>query len=147
MNPSPEQDKDAATATSAERIIAGGGALAVTAGAIVVWAVDPANSSLLPKCPLIAATGFACPGCGLTRGFHALFHGDIYTALDFNALIPLFILLFGFFYITMGWVAVTGKVFPRWSISLPFIWGMLVMMLLFGFLRNLPFHPFTFLYP
>jgi hypothetical protein len=83
----------------------------------------------------------------MTRGFHALFHGDILTALDFNALIPLFVLIFGFFFVSMLLVVVRGYAFPRWSLSLPAIWGLLGLMLLFGVLRNLPFYPFSILFP
>jgi hypothetical protein len=36
-------------------------------------------------CPLRALTGFPCPGCGLTRAFLALGHGDIGAAVAFHA--------------------------------------------------------------
>lgn len=134
-------------ATRAERIAAAFGVAAMSLGAFLVWYFDPTNAGFLPSCPLRRATGIACPGCGLTRGFHALFHGDFAGALDFNALIPIFIIIFGYFYVSMTLVVVRGKAFPRWTLSLPMIWGLLAVLIVFGVLRNLPFYPFNILFP
>ncbi len=134
-------------ANTFERKMAAAGFGVMTLGAGLVWYVDPSRAKFLPACPLYVTTGYACPGCGLTRGFHALFHGDFVRALDFNALIPLFILIFGFFYLSMFLVAVRGRAFPTWSLSLPAIWGLLVLLLVFGIVRNLPYHPFSVLFP
>ena len=59
------------------RILAASAVTAMTAGSAFVWYFNPSNVSFFPVCPLYSLTGLACPGCGLTRGFHALFHGDI----------------------------------------------------------------------
>lgn len=134
-------------ASTLERGLAAAGVTVMTAGAGVVWYFEPTKAGFFPQCPLYTMTGFACPGCGLTRGFHALFHGDIVTALGFNALIPLFVLLFGFFFLSMLYVAVRGRAFPRWSVSLPVIWGMFVLLIGFGIVRNIPVYPFTLLFP
>jgi hypothetical protein len=56
-----------------------------------VWAFDPATAGFFPPCLFHALTGLQCPGCGLTRGLHALLHGDVVTAWRFNPL--LFIVL------------------------------------------------------
>jgi Protein of unknown function (DUF2752) len=53
------------------------GAAGMAAGFGAVGYFDPVNSGLFPVCPLYTLTGFACPGCGLTRAFHSLFHGDV----------------------------------------------------------------------
>jgi hypothetical protein len=142
--------QEASTTTipfSSERYFAAGGIAAAVAGAGAVWYFDPTTSGFFPACPLYTLTGFACPGCGMTRGFHALFHGDIVTALDYNALIPLIIVFFGYLFLSMLLVAVRGRGLGvgKWSISL--IWGTLVILLIFGILRNLPFYPFTILFP
>jgi hypothetical protein len=134
-------------ASTLERGLAAAGVAVMTAGAGFVWYFEPTKAGFFPACPLYAMTGFACSGCGLTRGFHALLHGDIVTALGFNALIPLFVLLFGFFFLSMLYVAVRGKAFPRWSVSLPVIWGMFVLLIGFGVVRNIPAYPFTLLFP
>jgi len=42
-------------------------------------------------CMFHRITGLQCPGCGMTRAFHALMHGHISEALEYNLLsIPLF---------------------------------------------------------
>jgi hypothetical protein len=60
-----------------ERILAGAGVIAALTGAFVVGYFNPAMAGFFPVCPLYSVTGILCPGCGLTRGFHALFHGDV----------------------------------------------------------------------
>ncbi|MGH9818676.1 MAG: DUF2752 domain-containing protein, partial [Pyrinomonadaceae bacterium] len=84
------------------RLAAAGGLLAVVTGSTAVWYFDPTQEHFFPVCPLYALTGFACPGCGLTRGFHALFHGEILTALHYNALIPIWTVIFGVAFISLA---------------------------------------------
>ena len=119
-----------------ERILAAAGVASFSAGSALVWYFDPTKSNFLPVCPLFSLTGFACPGCGLTRGFHALFHGDIMTALGYNALIPLFVLIFGFFFISMVLVAVRGHGFPRWAYHPLPLFGFFILLLVFGVVRR-----------
>src|SRR5215216_2536549 len=87
--------------SKAERVVAAAGAGGILAGSAAVWYFDPTSAGFFPVCPLYSMTGFACPGCGLTRGFHALFHGDIVSALDYNALIPVFVLTFLFLVVSL----------------------------------------------
>lgn len=42
-------------------------------------------------CPVKAATGWDCPGCGLTRGSFALISGDWAAAFSFHWFTPIFI--------------------------------------------------------
>lgn len=142
-----EPEKGTDKATLAERIICAVGAGGATAGILFLWYFDPTKHSFFPACPMYSMTGYACSGCGLTRGFHALFHGDIWAALGYNALIPVFLLLFGFLYFSMMWVAATGRQFPRWSISLPAVWGFLILLIVFSVVRNIPYYPFNLLFP
>lgn len=130
-----------------ERLAAAVGAAAMIGGSGVVVYFDPSTTKLLPLCPLYSLTGYACPGCGLTRGFHALFHGDALTALDFNALIPVWVVIFGYGFISLVLLAVRGRGLPMWPIGPKVLFGFLIVLLLFGVLRNLPFYPFTILFP
>ena len=126
---------------------AAAGVIAMLGGSAAVWAVDPSQTHLFPVCPLYALTGFACPGCGLTRGFHALFHGDILTALHFNALIPIWAVVFGYLFVSLVLTVTLGRGLPWRFVSPWMLFGMLVLMLTFGVLRNLPYYPFNILFP
>jgi len=129
------------------RSLAGVGVATMVVGAAAVWYFDPTTAGFLPACPLYQTTGFACPGCGMTRGFHALFHGDVLTALDFNALIPLVTVFLGYIFVSMALVAARGRglLFGKWNLVL--LWGTLGVLIVFGILRNLPYYPFTILFP
>lgn len=129
------------------RVSAAAGVAAMAGGAGVVAYFDPTTTHFLPVCPVYSLTGFACPGCGLTRGFHALFHGDVLTALHFNALIPIWTVIFGFVFISLVLTAVRGRGLPFNRISPNWLWVFLGVLLTFGVLRNLPYYPFSVLYP
>ncbi len=139
--------EDKVSASTIERILAVAGIAAIGAGAVVVGYFNPTTAGFFPLCPLYSLTGIHCPGCGLTRGFHALFHGDVLTALHFNALLPVYAFVFGFMFVSMILVAVRGRglswrIFPPAS-----LYGFLVLAAAFFVLRNLPFYPFTLLAP
>ncbi|MCD9186818.1 MAG: DUF2752 domain-containing protein [Pyrinomonadaceae bacterium] len=140
-------EKPEVKSSNAGRILAALGTLAVFSGAGVVWYFNPSNVNFLPVCPLYSMTGIACPGCGLTRGFHALFHGDILTALDYNAMIPIFSLILGYFFLSMVLVAVRGRGLSINYLKPPLVWTFLFLTLGFAVLRNLPYYPFSILYP
>ena len=135
------------TAPAAARLGAAGGLALLSAAAALIWYFDPTRSNFFPVCPLYTMTGFACPGCGLTRGFHALFHGDVVTALDYNALIPIYAIAGSFLVLSLISIAVRGKGLVKLSASPPLLVATLVILLTFGVLRNLPYYPFTVLYP
>ena len=44
-------------------------------------------------CPFAVMTGLPCPGCGLTRSWVALMHGDVGSAFTFNIFGPVFLVL------------------------------------------------------
>lgn len=134
-------------ANTLERIIAAAGVSVCVAGTAAVWYFDPVNAGFFPACPLYTATGFACPGCGLTRAFHALFHGDILTALDYNAMLPLIIVFLGYLFLSMLMVAIRGRGLGMGKKTIGLVWITFVMLLVFGVLRNIPAYPFTILFP
>lgn len=61
-------------------------AIIAIAAAVCVYYyfVDPAASGVAPRCVLRAATGYECPGCGTQRALHALLHGRLSEAWNFN---------------------------------------------------------------
>ncbi|ACY22655.1 hypothetical protein Gbro_3461 [Gordonia bronchialis DSM 43247] len=67
-------------------VVAGVGTTAIAIACI--W--SPAGASSGPEvCPFRLATGLPCPGCGLTRSWVSLMHGDVSAAFSFNAFGPL----------------------------------------------------------
>lgn len=130
-----------------ERILAGFGAAAMAAGSGAVAYFDPTKANLFPVCPLFALTGFACPGCGLTRGFHALFHGDVITALDFNFLIPVWAAIFAWVTVSLMLLAVRGRGLFMWPTRPKFMYAFMIVLATFGVLRNIPAWPLTILFP
>lgn len=130
-----------------ERALAAAGASGMVLGAAAIWYFDPTKTGFLPRCPLYSVTGFACPGCGLTRGFHALLHGDVLTALDYNALLPLFGLLLGFGFLSLVYFAMRGRRIGFNLLHPTALWGFLFLLMVFGVTRNLPWYPFSVLFP
>jgi hypothetical protein len=132
---------------SSQRILSGAGAISMLGGFAAVGYFDPTTAGFYPVCPLYTLTGFACPGCGLTRGFHALFHGDVLTALDYNALLPAFAFIIGYFFLSLVLGAVRGRGLSFRLFHPKMVWGFLIAGLIFAVLRNIPVYPFTVLYP
>jgi len=135
------------SSNTSERTLAAGAAAAIAGGSAVTAYFDPSSINFFPICPLYSLTGYACPGCGLTRGFHALFHGDLPTALHFNALIPIWAAIFAYVFVSLVVLAVRGKGLPMWAARPKFLWTFMILLLVFGMVRNVPVYPFTLLFP
>lgn len=130
-----------------ERISAAFVVLGIAVGSSAVAYFNPVTVGFFPKCPLYQLTGINCPGCGLTRGFHALFHGDVFGALHYNALIPIYAFVFGYLFVSLVLIAARGRGLS-WKIFPPSaMYGFFILALVFAVLRNLPFYPFNLLVP
>lgn len=102
----------------------------------------------LPPCLLHKWTGLHCPGCGGTRAFRALSHGDLVTAIGMNPFAVALMFAVALITLRISWEAVfPEKRWPRLAISDRWAWLIVVVMLLFAVLRNLPWWPFTLLAP
>ncbi len=130
-----------------DRVIAGFGSATLLVGSFVVAYLDPTKTTILPACPLLTLTGFACPGCGLTRGFHSLFHGDLIVAIDFNALIFVWAAIVGWVTLSLALVALRGRGLFMWPTQPRFMTTFAAVLLTFGVLRNIPVWPLTILFP
>lgn len=134
-------------ASTGERLAAGAGLFVVSAVIFAVGYFNPVTAGFFPVCPLYSTTGFYCPGCGLTRGYHALLHGDVLSAMHFNALLPFYTFVFGYILVSAFLLAARGrgltyKIFRPWM-----MYGFLVIALTFAVLRNIPVYPFNLLAP
>ncbi len=82
----------------------------VLAGLSVMFLISmlwrPADESTFILCPFRRVTGLLCPGCGMTRAFCALGHGEPLRAVHFNALSPLL-----FVSLMVVWVGAAATVF------------------------------------
>jgi hypothetical protein len=135
-------------ASTIERLLCALGILVGSAVVFVVAYFNPVTAGFFPVCPLYALTGLHCPGCGLTRGFHALFHGDVLGALHFNALLPVYFFLFAYFGVAMFLILIRGRGLPyNKFLNLKFVYGFLAILLVFSVVRNFPYYPFTLLAP
>lgn len=84
-------------------------------------------------------TGFYCPGCGITRCFNALVHLDFYQAFRYNALVVILLPLFLFYvFLTIYERLNKSKSTILHKIPNYVWWGLVVIVIVFGILRNLP---------
>ena len=103
----------------------------------LVAAVDPNEPGHYPTCPFLAVTGQFCPGCGSLRAVHAMTHGDLAAALGLNLLTVLAVLPLAV--IWLRWARRSWAGTSRTDIApAPVLWTVLVVVLAFGLLRNLP---------
>jgi hypothetical protein len=110
----------------------------------MVYFFNPSAYGFYPVCQFHRLTGLNCPGCGATRALYALLHGNLALAARDNVLLVAAIPLAA---ARGGWVVLNrlrgrpnGDFFKAsWLVPL------LVVMGIFGVLRNLP--AFSFLSP
>ena len=123
-------------------------ALAVAAAAIFIFYQGDTSAPWLPECMFHKLTGFWCPGCGMTRATHAALHGHLDGAFRLN---PVGMVLFpaallGICLELVGWVR--GKpLLVTLRLGRHGAWVVLVVILLFWVLRNIPAWPFSLLAP
>jgi hypothetical protein len=112
------------------------GMTAIGAGAMVFF-FNPSTHGFYPVCMFHSVTGLNCPGCGMTRALYALLHGNLRLALKDNALFVFTLAAL------MGW---SGRLICRklkkqpatFNVAPKFLWGFLIVVLVFAVLRNLP---------
>jgi hypothetical protein len=113
--------------------------LGLVCGAVAaaLFAFDPARASIYPVCMFHQMTGLWCPGCGTTRALHQLLHGNVAAAFRFNALSMALLPVAGYLMVRGD----ASRLKPTW------IWLLLVVIVAFGVMRNIPVYPFTLLAP
>lgn len=108
---------------------------------------DPSNKeNFYVACNFKSLTGLDCPGCGGQRSVHHLLHLEIVQALRYNAFFVLLIpyLLVLFYYEARKMFFGIPKPMNFFT-SNKMLWIFLILLLVFGIVRNLPYYPFTFL--
>ena len=130
-------------ASTFERAFALASAVGAISALVAIRQINPSGSNILPVCPFHAITGLNCPGCGATRGIHALLNGDILTALHFNAMLIIFVPLMIYGIVALAMFGLRGRGLPVPRFAAQGVWVFLILMLAFGIIRNLPFYPFS----
>jgi hypothetical protein len=117
-------------------------------GAALVLATDPTDSdaSSLPTCIIKMTTGFDCPGCGGTRAFYYLMHGNLPAAARHHAMAVFAAPFLVWLYVAWFAQAAFGRTLPAPRITTRVIAVFLAVWMVFSVLRNLPWSPFTWLY-
>jgi hypothetical protein len=133
--------------TAVRRGLAVAAALAVPVGLAVLYRMPPTEGSFYPHCVFHQLTGLHCPGCGATRCLYALVHGRLAEAASYNivflALLPLVLTWLGWLWVN----ALLGRPLPVLRVP-PWVFrALLLLMIAFWILRNLPYPPFTLLAP
>jgi len=106
--------------------------------------VFPRFGQLFPKCPFFLLTHLYCPGCGSQRCIAALLHGRIDEALHQNFLTVLAVpIIFYRLYLIAKKQTIQNTIFATRAMP----WIVLISVLTFAILRNIPAAPFTLLAP
>ena len=111
----------------------------------VFW--NPTETNIFPSCPVYAATGIYCPGCGSQRAAHKILNGNIVEGIRHNYLIVLLamVLLYqGFVYVMND---LLSKNIPNLLHKSKVTFSILIIVVLFWVLRNIDLFPFSELAP
>ena len=124
------------------------GCMAALSVVLLYIFVYPHYAVYFPKCMFYTFTGFHCPGCGSQRAFIALLHGDILTAMHNNLLLLFFLpFLFYILFIFLHNLFIANKWQTKVFKTVLSAKQVLIIVLLFLILRNIPVYPFTLLAP
>jgi len=101
------------------------------------------DMTLPPTCSMQSTMGIDCPGCGLTRSFISLAHGDMAASIAFN---PTGILLFGITVFQIPYRVLQlrrirlGK--PEWDLSRPAtgVWIVVVIVMVVQWIPKIANH-------
>ena len=122
--------------------------LAVLLILVLYFFIYPLYGMYFPKCMFYSFTGLYCPGCGSQRAISALTHGNILTAIRDNllAVIALPFLMYSFIVLCIN--AFGQKHYhDKICYSPLFSNTVLVLIVIFTILRNIPVYPFTLFAP
>ena len=114
-------------------------AAVLAASLLVLYAVDPTRRMITPPCPYLTLTGFACPGCGLTRATHFLLHGNVAQAFAYNpwafVMAPALLLF----------TVLPSAIDPEQTLRVRTVmaWVMLLLTVAFWIWRNTAIYPFV----
>ncbi|HEX6499502.1 MAG TPA: DUF2752 domain-containing protein [Micromonosporaceae bacterium] len=117
-------------------------------GAVYTLVSDPtdADASSVTTCLVKLTTGFDCPGCGGTRAFWYLLHGDLPAAARHHALVTFAAPFLLYMYVAWAGNRLFGWRLPMLRPSPTVISVFLAAWGVFTVVRNLPWAAFTWMY-
>ncbi|PWS32463.1 DUF2752 domain-containing protein [Pedobacter paludis] len=113
---------------------------------IIYYKFNPEVYNFFPECPFHKYLHLDCPGCGSQRAVHALLHGHVLSAANYNLLMVLSIPLLLVHFSLKVYSQITKKDFALkiwYHPSTPKI--IFAIVILFWITRNIPFVPFNYL--
>ncbi|MCG6188970.1 DUF2752 domain-containing protein [Maribellus maritimus] len=115
--------------------------------AVLFFVLDPTENALFPRCVFHSLTGYYCPGCGSQRAIHSMLHLDFAGVVRNNVLFLPAVLLVVYHYShpilnkSLNWKL------PNILYLKQTPWIILIVIVLFWVLRNIPYIPFSALVP
>ena len=120
---------------------------AAVASVPVLYRFNPLEVHFYPRCPLYVMTGIYCPGCGALRAGHALLHGHLLTALDYNALLVVAAPFLAWALAAQAVQTLTGRRLPVHHLTGGQSKAVKWLFIAFMVLRNHPLYPLSVLAP
>ena len=116
------------------------------AGALYLYFMGPGNIPLI--CVFHEVTGLYCPGCGAGRACYSILHLRFADAFCYNPLMTILLPLIGLYIAVRAadWI-ITGGNHIDGKISAKALLWLLILIMIYGVLRNIPVFPFTLLAP
>ena len=122
-------------------------AAAAAGGCAAIWLADPTvPGGILPICPTKALLGIDCPGCGSLRMIYSLLHLDVSSAVRYNALGVIAVLMLLWAYAAWVYGRLAGRTVRSWQHLRWSAPAALALTLAWFVVRNLEFGPFAALH-
>jgi hypothetical protein len=115
-----------------------GGLVGAALGLLVLALFDPAQHGFYPRCYFKALTGLDCPGCGGLRAAHQFLHGHFKAAFALNPFLILIGPLVAWFATAEFVRLTTGRTLAHPFKHPAWLWALLVLLVGFSVVRNLP---------
>ncbi|RLJ69002.1 uncharacterized protein DUF2752 [Lacinutrix venerupis] len=108
---------------------------------------NPSHSAFFPKCIFYKTTGLHCPGCGSQRALHDVLQGNFIAGLKHNFLLILLIVVLIYKVALFTLEKFYSKKYNSLLNNPKVLKAILIIIILYWVLRNIPVYPFTILAP
>ena len=115
---------------------------------VALYLFNPAGrNDPYPNCPFLWLTGYYCPGCGTLRAYHQLRHGSLADAIGQNPVTVIALPAMVYAAASMWLTGYRGQGLPqpRWTMGSG--WGVAVVLVVFGVIRNIPLESLEWMRP